>query len=343
MYETQYKVAKENDLDFVKADFYRFVGEDYTLNRLSKNPEDYNVVCKPIEKLETFLFIMNTWSGIYRREFIQRFDIRHNETPGASFQDNGFFVQTFCFAERAMFLDKPFYMNRRDNPNSSVKSRDKVYCMNEEYRYIKELLVKNNLFDKVKEIYEILKFNNYMFTLTRIDDSFKLRYVVDISDEFKDDLQEYNVSYNFFDQRNKDKIHLLMYSPAEFYIRYVAKTLSNTSSPLLYKDIGLGCNTWCEPRNVSGNAYTYDLSDNIYTRYVSWDPIKEGSCDVEILRLSAVEKRSGRVVEFPVDKIISSGKISGRRVEFRNQKCWIGCAVEGAYESFTVEASVSRV
>ena len=118
---------------------------------------------------------------------------------------------------------------------------------------------------------------------------------------------------------------------------------SNTSSPLLYKDIGLGCNTWCEPRNVSGNAYTYDLSDSIYTRYVSWDPIKEGSCDVEILRLSAVEKRNGRVVEFPVDRIISSGKITGSKVEFRNQKCWIGCAVEGAYESLTVEASVSRV
>ena len=345
MYETQYKVAKENDLDFVKADFYRFVGEDYTLNRLSKNPEDYNVVCKPIEKLETFLFIMNTWSGIYRREFIQRFDIRHNETPGASFQDNGFFVQTFCFAERAMFLDKPFYMNRRDNPNSSVKSRDKVYCVNEEYRYIKELLLKHNLFDKMKDVYEILKYHNIIFTLSRIDNSFKLQYVFDSAEELRNDLAEYNFSYTFFNRLDKIKIKLLISNPKEFYCKYVSEnemTSSKNHSPLLFKDIGLGCNTWCEPRNVSGNAYTYDLSDNIYTRYVSWDPIKEGSCDVEILRLSAVEKRSKRVVEFPVDKIISSGKISSRRVEFRNQKCWIGCAVEGAYESFTVEAKISN-
>ena len=92
---------------------------------------------------------------------------------------------------------------------------------------------------------------------------------------------------------------------------------------------------------MNGKAYTYDMMDIIYTRYVSWNPIKEGSCDVEIVRLSAVEKRSGRVVEFPVDRMISSGKISGRRVEFRNQKgCWIGCAVEGAYESLTVEAEI---
>lgn len=648
MYETQYKVAKENNLDFVKADFYRFVNDDYNYNHLSKNPKDYNIVCKPIEKLETFLFIMNTWSGIYRREFIEKFNIRHNETPGASFQDNGFFFQTFCFAERAMFLDKPFYMNRRDNPNSSVKSKGKVYCMNEEYRYIKELFLKNKMFNKVKEVYEILKFRNYMFTLTRIDDSFKWQYVLDISNEFRNDLAEFKLDYTFFNQRDEEKRKLLMISPADFYNKYVAKnenqkivvpkvsviipvynteeylrqcldsvinqtlkeieiicvddgsmdnslkilkeyaakdkrmtvitqenlyagvarnaglavakgeyvhfldsddwvdldtyeelyylikekktnfmkfrsftydnkekkiinhaytdiawitedqvisidknlnwaikmsdapwsgfynlaflnennirfnnlkcandvsffincliksrafyfstkrfvyyrrnndksllgirpfnfncqietyhiinkiaeneppiikqalkdrysasilswckqymedsrlninTKSNiynltktffdqnqdlkcrsdfnfVISPLLFKDIGLGCNTWCEPRNVNGCSYTYDLSDNIYTRYVSWDPIKEGSCDVEIMRLSAVEKRSKKVVEFPINKIVSSGKIVGNKVAFRNQKsCWIGCTVEGAYESFTVEAKITN-
>ena len=127
---------------------------------------------------------------------------------------------------------------------------------------------------------------------------------------------------------------------------YLYKNQIN-NSPLLFKDIGFGCKTWCEPKNVTGNdikSYTYDLSDNIYTRYVSWDPIKEGTCDIEIIRLSAVEKRSKRVVEFPINKIVSSGKISGNKVEFRNQKgCWIGCTVEGAYESFTIEAKIKNI
>ena len=123
--------------------------------------------------------------------------------------------------------------------------------------------------------------------------------------------------------------------------------MKNTHSPLLFKDIGLGCNTWCKPKNVTGDdikSYTYDLSDNIYTRYVSWDPIREGSCDVEIMRLSAIEKRSKKIVEFSVNKIISSGKISGNKVEFRNQEgCWIGCPIEGAYESFTIEAKIKNI
>ena len=55
---------------------------------------------------------------------------------GASYQDNGFWFQTFCFAKKAVFVDKAFYMNRRDNPNSSVYNPGKVYCVCEEYAYI---------------------------------------------------------------------------------------------------------------------------------------------------------------------------------------------------------------
>lgn len=123
---------------------------------------------------------------------------------------------------------------------------------------------------------------------------------------------------------------------------------NNNNSPLLFKDIGLGCNTWCSPISLNENngikKYTYDLTDNIYTRYVSWDPIKEGSCDVEIIKLSAVEKRSKKVVAFPITKIVSNGKIIGNKVEFRNQRgCWIGCTIEGAYENFTIEARIKNI
>ena len=91
-------------------------------------------------------------------------------------------------------------------------------------------------------------------------------------------------------------------------------------------------------------SYTYDLSDNIYTRYVSWDPIREGSCDVEIMRLSAIEKQSKRIVEFPINEIISNGEIINNKVEFHNQKgCWIGCKIEGTYESFSIEAKIKII
>ena len=143
MYSDLYEKAVENDLDFIKADFYRFKRDSETedmelvYNHLSPNKEDYNVVFNPSETPEAIRYIMNTCSGIYKRSFIEEFHIRHNETPGASFQDNGFWFQTFVYAKRGMIIDTPYYMNRRDNPNSSVHNKEKVYCMNVEYDHIR--------------------------------------------------------------------------------------------------------------------------------------------------------------------------------------------------------------
>ncbi|MCD7839743.1 MAG: glycosyltransferase, partial [Erysipelotrichaceae bacterium] len=127
MYEDLYNKAKELDLDIIKADFYRFIHPENkplvaTYNALSKDGTGYNQVVDPKEHPEIFFYIMNTWSGIYKREMIEKYHIRHNTTPGASFQDNGFWFITMTRAERVYFVDKPYYMNRRDNPNSSVKN-----------------------------------------------------------------------------------------------------------------------------------------------------------------------------------------------------------------------------
>ena len=137
MFRALYRIASRNNLDFVKADFYRFtVNEDGSLRKrrfsLTDKQEYYNCLIDPSENIETFKFIMNTWSGIYSLDFLNKYHIRHNETPGASYQDNGFWFQTFCRAKRAWFVNKPYYMNRRDNPNSSMFNRQKVYCVTEE-------------------------------------------------------------------------------------------------------------------------------------------------------------------------------------------------------------------
>ena len=53
MYEDLYKVAKDSDLDFVKADFYRFRGVKQEICicviTFQKNPEDYNKLFNPSE------------------------------------------------------------------------------------------------------------------------------------------------------------------------------------------------------------------------------------------------------------------------------------------------------
>ena len=229
MYEDLYNVAKENDLDFVKADFYRFTRNEnngnmsLTYNHLDSTGEDYNVVIDPFEKPYITKFIMNTWSGIYRREYIEKYHIRHNTTPGASFQDNGFFWQTFIYAKRCMFLDKPYYMNRRDNPNSSVNNKQKVYCMNVEYDFIRDIFMQEGnekLWERYKAYYNYKRYYSYVFTIGRISDEFKKEYVERISKEFKRafDLEEIDMSV--FTPLAQERLSLLVKDPNGYYQKY---------------------------------------------------------------------------------------------------------------------------
>lgn len=190
MYEDLYEAAAANDLDLVKADFYRFQYEGekhiFLYTHLSRQPEDYNTVFKPTERLSSFIYIMNTWSGIYRLSFLREKGIRHHETPGASFQDNGFWFQTFMYAERAMILDKPYYRCRRDNPNSSVRNPSKVYAANVEYDWIRGLIMKDpQMWEKLKGVYWRKRYHNYDATIKRIAPEFRPEYRAQIAKELK--------------------------------------------------------------------------------------------------------------------------------------------------------------
>jgi len=226
MYKELYDVAKENDLDFVKADFYRFMREDtgdmrLLYNHLDATGEDYNQVFNPSQTPLAIKYIMNTWSGIYRKTFLDKNQIRHNETPGASFQDNGFFFKTFVCAQRAMILDKPYYMNRRDNPNSSVHNPDKVYCMNVEYEYIRDFLMQDReRWERFKYIYNFKKYGNYIFTLGRIAKHYRQEYVSRINVELKTAMEQGEIELDLFTIYEQGRLILLIKKPKVFYQRY---------------------------------------------------------------------------------------------------------------------------
>lgn len=247
----------------------------------------------------------------YKLQFLKQNKI--NFPPHLFFEDNVFFTKSLTKAHNCGIIKDKLYF-RRVHQNSITQNWEKHFSdylkiVNLVLSYLKDENIENNILKNY--------INSYI-------DTIKWQY-----DRFSIEGQK----------KYQKEIDIL--------INKYTNSKATTQYPLLFKDIGFGCNAWCEPKNVTGDdikSYTYDLSDNIYTRYVSWDPIKEGSCDVEIKRLYAVEKRTKKIIEFPVNKIVSSGKVSENKVEFRNQKgCWIGCTIEGAYESFTIEAKIKNI
>lgn len=237
MFGDLYDIAEKNDLDFVKADFYRFerasTGDMYLeYNHLDRKGQYYNEVFDPSHTPEAIRFIMNTWSGIYKKAFLDKFNIRHNETPGASFQDNGFWFQTFVFATRAMIIDKPYYMNRRDNPNSSVKNVQKIYCINVEYDHIRDILIQHpDIWDRFKGYYTLKRFHNSVATLRRISNEFKPEFVERFSKEMKRARELGEMNEELFTAAERDNLRLLINQPA-VYCKVKAMPMNNGPSAM---------------------------------------------------------------------------------------------------------------
>lgn len=224
MFETLYNKAKELDIDIIKADFYRFTTHEGYMrlyyNFLSNDEQMYNRVIDGAEATSNMFKFTNTWAGIYKRSFLESYSIRHQETPGASYQDNGFWFQTTCSASRIYYLNRPFYMNRRDNPNSSVYKKDKVYMGNKEYEFIHNYLLNNpELYDEYKYIYTLKRFDNYYFNYRRIAAEFKKDYIFSISEEFAKAFEDGEVDESLFSSSNYKKLREIVENPGEFYER----------------------------------------------------------------------------------------------------------------------------
>ena len=146
MFERLYKLAKSNELDFVKSDFDMFIGDKedriFLNYRIlgSAGRQLYGEVICPSDYPDILYRDVNMWNGIYSRQFIQNNFIRLNETPKAAFQDMGFIFQTFMSADRIMYVHEDANRYRRDNTSSSVYDQKSLLFIVQEYEYIYQIL-----------------------------------------------------------------------------------------------------------------------------------------------------------------------------------------------------------
>ncbi len=222
MFQRLYEIAEANQLDFVKSDHYIFS------TKQGKKHKEYQAVC-PNEYYnrilnaeicpKIFSFAMMNWTGLYRADFIRKYQIRHNETPGASFQDNGFWFQAITLGKRCMFINEAFYYYRQDNPNSSINSKSKVFCICDEYKYIQEFLEKDpqNAEKYFMEFFHKKVFN-YLHSYKRIANEFKLSFLEKIALEFESDLNNPYFNKETVDLWIYSMVNRIIDSPKLFYI-----------------------------------------------------------------------------------------------------------------------------
>lgn len=239
MYEKQYKIAKEKALDFVKADFKVFVGNNknrkFTYRKMSINSEYYNRILKPSENVDIYNTNNVIWTGIYNREFLLKNNIRFNTTPGASYQDNGFYFQTYTLAEKMWIMQEPFYNLRRDNPNSSIHSKAKVYCICDEYNFIEDLLKKySKTNDDIWKIFYRKKFENYMWTFNRVAQNHKVEFLNRFADDFKNIDKKKYLNNDIFGKNNFKILKKIILSPEKYYKKQIADKQNEYKTELEY-------------------------------------------------------------------------------------------------------------
>lgn len=250
MYETLYKVAKENgDIDIVKADYANFQIKNGILKKkefnLCSDKSLYNKILynktnyvELIQKIALY-----TWSGIYRTEFLRKYNIKHNETPGASYQDNGFWFLSFINAKTFYFVNKSFYLLRRDNPNSSIFSKEKVYCIRDEYEYILNYLKERpDLYKKFIELYWWARFGAYRFSYNRIDWQYKKEFLLHFRKIILKAILRKEVNIELYSKTLWDTLSKILNDPDRFLLEDYRRSKESTNLNKLlwcYEDNGL--------------------------------------------------------------------------------------------------------
>lgn len=221
MYETLYSVGERDNCDLVRADYKVFWGDGQNRVFLDKPiacmQDMYEEVLSAKENKKIFLNDMSTWAGIYRRSFLLENQIWHNETPGASYQDNGFWFQALALAKRIRYVPVSGYRYRLDNPNSSIHNPKKIYAICNEYSFIRERLEEKGIFEEYRSIFIYMKYVRYMSSLYRLHMDLKLQFLERFSEEMRIHQEKNELDWGIFSETQKKNLEEILHSPQKFY------------------------------------------------------------------------------------------------------------------------------
>ena len=137
------EMAENHQLDVVKGAhccFYEECGER-VFRYMMPGCRTCVVLNSASDAAEMLGYGPHIWDAFYRLDFLREKDVRFHESPGASYQDAGFFFLSTVYAQRYMCIEEPTYIYRTDNPNSSINTPgNKKYLIVREYEYVQSCL-----------------------------------------------------------------------------------------------------------------------------------------------------------------------------------------------------------
>lgn len=197
--------------------------------------ERYNRVIDPSRDMFLYTHDQTIWNGIYKKEFLLKYNIQLNESKGAAFQDIGFMQQVLACAKRAIYIEKSFTDIGWIEAQSSINSKDGLAYAHGEFV---RLLENSNLKQKITFWEGFFAFLVQTFCVELMK---SLRRV-----DYREDSENIKPYYNWFKKQIIDNIDkkLLRIDLFELYpqLYEILNNLHEFSMKLKKEDLALDLN-----------------------------------------------------------------------------------------------------
>lgn len=246
-YQKLWELAERTGCSVVKANYASLWGNSKNEVVLVNEQFSRFAVQSPLDltKHPEFLAVhASVWCGLYLREFLQKFNLKMLETPGAAFQDISFTFKTLISARKIGLIDEPLYYYRQDNVNSSINDVNKIYCVCDEFEEIERFL--ENFSDKKYYTTQKLinQYRGYLWTLSRINKKFIPEFIEKFSIVFKGYWDDGLITSKFFRKNNYLFFKTLTEYPGLYCrwykVKMILKKIGNWRKKIIRLHLGKG-------------------------------------------------------------------------------------------------------
>ncbi len=213
MFETLYNIAKENNLDLVRCQYYLYKSSDNSNELFDNTWVLMNKVYCPLDVNTPFMQAPAIWCNLIKRDMIFDNNIRFLETPGASYQDTSFAFKLYVCAKRFMMIDNAFLHYRTDNENSSVNSASKANFVLTEYAEIKRFAKEHNVYNKLRFLIPKIRYGCYRWNHERLVRKLKFPFLLNMSKEYFIDFIQGNINKSLFTKKEFKRIFIISFLP----------------------------------------------------------------------------------------------------------------------------------
>lgn len=234
MFQKLHSAAVRFDADLVKCDFFdTFEDGERVRGNLAGLP--HGVVFDAVDEPQIMTITPSIWAALYRRKMIDDAAIACRPTPGAAFQDTSFALKCFASARRCVMLGVPLLHYRRDNPNSSTLSTDKVQTVADEFAEARAFMARDKQrYNALIAWQRLNEWNTHSWDLTRVAPEARVEYLGRMKEEFSKAREDGEIDLGLFDECAAERLEALLEADGDSLVGFDP---SRAASPLMTLDV----------------------------------------------------------------------------------------------------------